>query len=104
MFFVCDRYADGELTLTYKGGQKCNHTDSQRSTVINFICSNSAGKLISLHAGKFFMLLLSSADFLAHLSHWLMVSYCDRWMSGVYHQQLLQMTSPKLLAGFDQTW
>ena len=45
---------------------------------------------------------------LAHLSHWLMVSYCDRWMSVircavcvVLRQQLLQMTSPsKLLAGF----
>ena len=44
--------------------------------------------------------------FLAHLSHWLMVRYCDRWMSVVYsllsvvhRQQLLQMTSPKLLAG-----
>ena len=29
-----------------------------------------------------------------------MVSYCDRWMSVVRRQQLLQMTSPKLLAGF----
>ena len=46
--------------------------------------------------------------FLAHLSHWLMVSYCDRWMSVVRHhscvvcrQQLLQRTSPpKQLAGF----
>ena len=34
--------------------------------------------------------------FLAHLSHWLMVSYCVRWMSVVR-----QTTSPpKLLAGF----
>ena len=40
------------------------------------------------------MLLLLSADFLAHLSHWLMVS-------DVRRQQLLQMTSPpKLMAGF----
>ena len=46
--------------------------------------------------------------FLAHLSHWLMVSYCDCWMSlvrraacVVRHQQLLQTTSPpKLLAVF----
>ena len=46
--------------------------------------------------------------FLAHLSHWLMVSYCDHWMSVVRHllsvvrrQQLLQRTSPpKLQAGF----
>ena len=45
---------------------------------------------------------------LAHLSHWLIVSYCDRWMSILYclscvvrRQQLLQRTSPpKLLAGF----
>ena len=30
-----------------------------------------------------------------------MVSYCDRWMSVVRRQQLLQTTSPpKLLAGF----
>ena len=34
-----------------------------------------------------------------------MVSYCDRWMSVVRRQELLQMTSPpKLLAGSDQTW
>ena len=46
--------------------------------------------------------------FLAHLSHWLRVSYCDHWMSVVCRvscvvrrQQLLQTTSPpKLLAGF----
>ena len=32
-----------------------------------------------------------------------MMSYCDRWMSVVRHQQLLQRTSPpKLLAGFSQ--
>ena len=44
---------------------------------------------------------------LAHLSHWLMVSFCDRWMSVVYRvlsivcrQQLLQLTSPKLQTGF----
>ena len=39
--------------------------------------------------------------FLAHLSHWLMVSYCDRWMSVIsgVSSQLLQRTSPKLLAG-----
>ena len=29
-----------------------------------------------------------------------MVSYCDCWMSAVSRQQLLQRTSPKLLAGF----
>ena len=31
-----------------------------------------------------------------------MVDYCDHWMSVnvVRRQQLLQMTSPKLLAGF----
>ena len=43
---------------------------------------------------------------LAHLSHWLMVSYCDHWMSVfrcvVHRQQLLQRTSPKLLAGSSQ--
>ena len=39
--------------------------------------------------------------FLAYLSHWLIVSYCDRWMCVVRRQQLLQTTSPpKLLAGF----
>ena len=39
--------------------------------------------------------------FLAQLSHWLKVSYCDRWMSVVRRLQLLQMTSPpKLLSGF----
>ena len=45
---------------------------------------------------------------LAHLSHWLMVSYCDRWMHVLrcplcvmHRQQLLQRaSSPKLLAGF----
>ena len=31
-----------------------------------------------------------------------MVSYCDHWMSFVRRQQLLQRTSPKLLAGFYQ--
>ena len=38
--------------------------------------------------------------FLAHLSHWLPVSYCDHLMYVVCRQQLLQRTSPKLLAGF----
>ena len=39
--------------------------------------------------------------FLAHLSHWLMVSYCDHWMSVMPCQPLLQRTSPpKLLAVF----
>ena len=40
-------------------------------------------------------------ELLAHLSHWLRVSYCDHWMSVVrhlkcvvLHQQLLQTTSP----------
>ena len=44
--------------------------------------------------------------FLAHLSHWLMVSYCNHWMCVVVRrQQLLQMISPpKLLADFDKTW
>ena len=37
---------------------------------------------------------------LAHLTNRLMVSYCDRWMWVVRRQQLLQTTSPKLLAGF----
>ena len=48
-----------------------------------------------------------TTSFLAHLSHLLMVSHCDRWMSDVRRassvvrrQQLLQTTSPKLLAGF----
>ena len=48
--------------------------------------------------------LAHSPYFLAHLSHWLMVSYCDCCMSVVRRQQLLQRTSPpKRLAGFDQT-
>ena len=39
--------------------------------------------------------------FLAHLSHWLMVSYSDRWVSVIHRQQLLKMASPpKLRAGF----
>ena len=39
--------------------------------------------------------------FLAHLRHWLIVRYCDYWLSVVRRQQLLQRTSPpKLLAGF----
>ena len=43
--------------------------------------------------------------FLAHLSLWLMVSYCDCVMSVVRRQQLLQRTSfPKLLAGFWPNW
>ena len=43
----------------------------------------------------------SPVVFLAHQSHWLMVSYCYRWMSVVRRQQLLQTTSPpKLQAGF----
>ena len=37
---------------------------------------------------------------LAHQSRWLMVSYCDHWMSVMRHKQSLQMTSPKVLAGF----
>ena len=36
--------------------------------------------------------------FLAHMSHRLKVSYFDRLMSGD-RQELLQMTSPKLLVG-----
>ena len=40
------------------------------------------------------------ALFLAHLSHWLVVSYCDRVSCAVRRQQLLQRTSPpKLLPG-----
>ena len=30
------------------------------------------------------------ACFLAHLGHWLMVSYCDNWLCVMRHQQLLQ--------------
>ena len=52
-----------------------------------------------------FSLLFSNVyEFLAHLYQWLMVSYCDSWMSVVHCvvvQQLLQRTSsPKLLGGF----
>lgn len=36
------RYADGELTLTYKGGDVCNHSNFQREMVIRFICNLSA--------------------------------------------------------------
>ena len=51
---------------------------------------------------------MKSSPFLAHLSHWLMMSYCDHWMSVmccassvVRRQQLLQRTTfLKLLAGF----
>ena len=53
------------------------------------------------HEGRIFLSHphTNNGFFLAH--HWLMVSYCDRWMSVVRRQQLLQTTStPKLLAGF----
>ncbi|XP_045197868.2 cation-independent mannose-6-phosphate receptor-like isoform X2 [Mercenaria mercenaria] len=36
-------YADGRLTLTYKGGEKCHHNNFQRQTVINFVCNQTAG-------------------------------------------------------------
>ncbi|KAL4233045.1 Cation-independent mannose-6-phosphate receptor [Mactra antiquata] len=36
-------YADGELTLTYKGGELCNHNRFKRQTIINFICDQTAG-------------------------------------------------------------
>lgn len=37
------KYVDGLLTLTYKGGEKCNHNHFQRETIINFHCNHSAG-------------------------------------------------------------
>ncbi|XP_076077705.1 cation-independent mannose-6-phosphate receptor-like [Mytilus galloprovincialis] len=36
------RYADGDLTLTYRGGETCNHSHFKRATVINFICNATA--------------------------------------------------------------
>ena len=70
----------------------------------------SAGQGLSENFGKSLISAKISLTglFLAHLSHWLMVSYCDRWMPVVRceacfvrHKQLLQRTSPpKLLAGF----
>ena len=44
------------------------------------------GKMAHSHKAK-------NGIFLAHLSHWLVVSYCDHWMSVVRRQQLNQMTS-----------
>ena len=41
------RYADGTLTLTYRGGEPCAHSKLQRSTVINFLCNQTAD-----HNGK----------------------------------------------------
>ena len=47
------------------------------------------------------MVIKSCYNFVGSLSLWLMVSYCDHWMSVVRRQHLLQTTSPpKLLAGF----
>ncbi|XP_062610067.1 cation-independent mannose-6-phosphate receptor-like [Saccostrea cucullata] len=37
------KYVDGLLTLTYKGGEKCNHNKFQRETIITFHCNHSAG-------------------------------------------------------------
>ena len=43
--------------------------------------------------------IINAQCLLADLSHWLMVSHCDSWMSVVRCQQLLQgPSSPKLLA------
>ena len=53
-----------------------------------------------LTAGERFRSSSGLVDILAHLSHWLIVFYCDRWMPLVCRQQLLQRTSPKPLAGF----
>lgn len=36
------RFADGALTLTYTGGEKC-HTNFARTSVINFVCPESVG-------------------------------------------------------------
>ncbi|XP_038048004.1 cation-independent mannose-6-phosphate receptor-like [Patiria miniata] len=36
-------YADGELTLTYKGGDVCNHNQFPRTSVISFECNKTAG-------------------------------------------------------------
>ena len=40
---------------------------------------------------------------LAHMSHWLMVSYCDHWMCVVRRQQLLQRTS-RSTGFFEGVW
>ena len=42
-YSVYSRYADGDLTLTYKGGDMCHHNNQQRTTIINFICNKTAG-------------------------------------------------------------
>ena len=51
---------------------------------------------------------LHGSNLLFHLNHWLMVSYCDHWMSVVRCQScvadncLKGQLSPNLLAGFRQ--
>ena len=58
--------------------------------------------------GMIYTILGNFCLFLAGLSLWLMMSYCDCWMSVVRrvpcvvrrHQLLLQRTSPKRLTGF----
>ena len=47
---------------------------------------------------------------LAHLSHWLMVRYCDRWMSGVRRasssvvNNCFKCNLLNYWLDFDQTW
>ena len=66
--------------------------------IANSIAKVSVTKATRHHSRYGFDLILL---FLAHLSLWLKVSYCNHWMSVVCHKQLLQRTSPpKLLAGF----
>ncbi|XP_056014073.1 cation-independent mannose-6-phosphate receptor-like [Ostrea edulis] len=36
------KFVDGLLTLTYRGGEKCNHNNFQRETIISFHCNHSA--------------------------------------------------------------
>ncbi|XP_077977392.1 cation-independent mannose-6-phosphate receptor-like [Glandiceps talaboti] len=37
------RYSDGELVLIYQHGSVCNHNDFQRTSIITFVCNQTAG-------------------------------------------------------------
>ena len=50
------------------------------------------------------ILIIGTLHFLAQLSHWLMVSYCNRWMSVICRQQLFKGHLLNYWLDFDQTW
>ena len=60
----------GYKDYKYKFAAKCSKTDARRKTHLYLLCINQFPSTFSF-------------TLLAHLSHWLMMRYCDRWMSVV---------------------